>query len=271
MEITSSAPNTSGLKLVNLTAVNATAYTGILAHDASGNVISVAGSSLATVTVSNTAPSSPVVGQQWLDTSLTPSELKVWNGTTWELVNDEVQHYADFASFPATGDEDVVYIADATDTAYVWDSTTSAYVSITGATGWLFSITDGATTESIWVGQTVTFNEAATAASVLNLKVSATDTVTLEAVAGHTSGQAIVSDGTNLVYGNPIAKRFANTYTPVANTAFTVAHSLNVADPIVQVRDATTNEVVTVDIVIVDANNITITSTTTDTLRVTVL
>jgi hypothetical protein len=135
VEITSSAPNTSGLKLVNLTAVNATAYTGILAHDASGNVISVAGSSLATVTVSNTAPSSPVVGQQWLDTSLTPSELKVWNGTTWELVNDEVQHYADFASFPATGDEDVVYIADATDTAYVWDSTTSAYVSITGATG----------------------------------------------------------------------------------------------------------------------------------------
>jgi hypothetical protein len=45
------------------------------------------------------------------------------------------------------------------------------------------SITDGTTTEVIGVGNTITFNENANIADVLDLTVSATDTVTLNAVA----------------------------------------------------------------------------------------
>ena len=163
----------------------------------------------------------------------------IYNGTSWEVSNDEVQHYANLAAFPATGDEDVVYIDDAT--------------------------------ESIGVGNTITFNENATLTSVFNLAVSATDTVTLGAVAGHTAGQTIVSDGTNFAYGSPVAKRYVNTFTPTANVAFTHTHALGTADPIVQVRDAVTNEVVGVEIIIISATQFNIISTDAQSLRVTAI
>ena len=34
------------------------------------------------------APSNPIKDQLWLDTSVKPSQLKKWSGTTWEVVND---------------------------------------------------------------------------------------------------------------------------------------------------------------------------------------
>lgn len=37
---------------------------------------------------SSTEPSSPVEGMLWIDLSVTPYELKRWNGTSWEVVND---------------------------------------------------------------------------------------------------------------------------------------------------------------------------------------
>lgn len=40
------------------------------------------------ITPSSTAPSSPVVDQLWLDTSVKPSVLKRYNGSTWDVVND---------------------------------------------------------------------------------------------------------------------------------------------------------------------------------------
>lgn len=271
VEIISSAANTSWLRLNNLTSPNATTYAGILAHDASGNVVSISGSTIATVTVSNVAPATPVLGQQWLDTSVTPSELKIWNGTSRVAANDEVQYYTNFAAFPVTGDPDVVYVDLATDSVYLWDTTTSAYVSAVGWASGLFSITDGTTTEAIGVSNTITFNEQASVASVLDLKVLATDIVQLQAVAGHTVGQAIVSDGTNLVYGNPVAARYTNTQTYTANTAVTHTHGLATADPIVQVRDAVTNEIVDVEIVIISATQFTVTSTVAGSHRVVAL
>ena len=135
----------------------------------------------------------------------------------------------------------------------------------------MFSISDGVTTESIGVGNTITFNENATLTSVFNLAVSATDTVTLGAVAGHTAGQTIVSDGTNFAYGSPVAKRYVNTFTPVPNVAFTHTHALGTADPIVQVRDAVTNEVVGVEIIIISATQFNIISTDAQSLRVTAI
>jgi hypothetical protein len=186
-EIVSSAAGTSGLRLTNLPSGTAQAtFNGILGINASGDVIKIDATKIATVTVGAVAPTSPVVGQQWLDTSVSPSELKIWNGAAWELSNDEVQHYANFAAFPPVGDEDILYIDDDADTAYVRDSTTSTYKNASGGANGLFSVTDGITTESIGLGNTITFAENANIADVLDLIVSATDTVTLAAKAGAT-------------------------------------------------------------------------------------
>ena len=271
-EIVSSAAGTSWLRLTNLPSWTAQAtFNGILGINASGDVIKIDATKIATVTVGAVAPTSPVVGQQWLDTSVSPSELKVWNGTAWELTNDEVQHYANLAAFPATGDEDVVYIDDATDNAYLRDSTTSAYVSAAGGATGLFSISDGTTTEAVGISNTITFAENANIADVLDLIVSATDTVTLAAKAGATTGQSFVWNGTKFVYGNPVATRYTDTQAYTANTAVTHTHGLATADPIIQVRDAATNDIVDVEIVIISATQFTVTTTVAGNLRVVAL
>lgn len=271
VEIISSASWQSGLQLTNLPAWTAqTTFNGILWLDASGNVIKINATSVATVTVSPTAPATPVSGQQWLDTSVSPSELKIYNGTSWESANDEVQHYANLAAFPATGNDDVLYVDDATDTVYVWDNTTSAYVNASGTGAGLFSITDWVTTESVGVGNTITFDSDTSVSSVLDIEVSATDTVKVKAVSGHTSGQAIVSNGTTLVY-QTVGRKFATTITPVANVAQTVTHSLGTTDIIVQAYDITLNELVNVEVTNRTANTVDITSTTTDQLRIIVI
>lgn len=271
VEIISSANGQSGLRLTNLpSGTPQTVFNGILWLDTNGDVIKIDATKIATVTVGPVAPSSPVTGQQWLNTSVSPSELMVYNGTSWEVSNDEVQHYANMAAFPATGDEDVVYIDDATDTAYLWDSTTSAYVSAVGGASGLFSISDGTNTQAVGVSDTVTFDADTSVAAVLDIEVSATDTVKVKAVAWHTAGQAIVSNGTTLVY-QTVGRKFATTITPVANVAQTVTHSLGTTDIIVQAYDITLNELVQVEVTNRTANTVDITSTTTDQLRIIVL
>lgn len=269
VEIISSAANTSWLRLNNLTSPNATTYAGILAHDASGNVVSISGSTIATVTVSNVAPATPVLGQQWLDTSVTPSELKIWNGTSREAANDEVQYYANFAAFPVTGDPDVVYVDLATDSVYLWDTTTSAYVSAVGWVSWLFAITDGVTTQPIGVGNTINFLENTNIADVLDLVISATDTVTLQAKTGATVWQTMVRDGAKFVFGNASADRYVNVWTPTANVATVHTHALAAGlDCIVQVRDVATQELVDVEVIRLTATTFSVTSTTTSQLKV---
>ena len=51
----------------------------------------------------------------------------------FNIVTQNIEQYADLASFPATGDSNIIYIAENTDTAYYWDSL--AYSSISGAAG----------------------------------------------------------------------------------------------------------------------------------------
>lgn len=208
LEIISSASGQSGLKLVNLPAGTAqTTYNGLLGLDASGNVIKINAATIATVTVSATAPSAPVTGQQWLDTSVSPSELKVYNGTSWELAGDEVQHYANFAAFPVTGDEDVLYVDDAADIIYVWDSTTSAYVNASGTGGGLFTITDGTNSQSIGVGNTLSILDT----NLIKAEVSATDTLTVGIdTTGATTWQVPSYNGTNVVWTTPLSQ---NIYT----------------------------------------------------------
>ena len=200
VEIISSANGQSGLRLTNLpSGTPQTVFNGILWLDSNGDVIKIDATKIATVTVGPVAPSSPVTGQQWLNTSVSPSELMVYNGTSWEVTNDEVQHYANLAAFPATGDEDVVYIDDATDTAYLWDSTTSAYVSAVGGASGLFSISDGTNTQAIGVGNTINFATWALLKSV----VSATDTVTTSFdTTGATAGQVPKFNGTTMTRWN---------------------------------------------------------------------
>ena len=271
VEIISSASGQSGLKLINLPSGTAqTTYSGILGIDATGNVIKIDATKIATVTVGATAPTAPADGQTWLDTSVSPSELKIWNGTDWQSANDEVQHYADFVSFPATGNDNILYVDDDTDIIYVWDDTTSEYKNASGTGSGLFSITDGTTTETVGVSDSITFTEDASLADVVNLTVSATDTVSFEAVDGHTAGQAIVSNGTKMTYQS-VGRKFATTITPVENVVETVTHDLGTTDIIVQANDVASNELVMVEFVNYTDNSVDVISTTTDDLRIIVL
>jgi hypothetical protein len=67
-----------------------------------------------------------------------------------------------------------------------------------------------------------------------------------------------------------LTTKYATTLTPVKNSPQTVNHQLNSTDVVVNVYDATTKNAVIVDVTVVDNNNITITSTTTDSLRIVV-
>ena len=49
---------------------------------------------------SSSAPSSPIAGQTWLDTSVTPAQLKIYNGTSWQ--DPETIKGADIASATTT-------------------------------------------------------------------------------------------------------------------------------------------------------------------------
>lgn len=48
----------------------------------------------------SSAPSSPIAGQTWLDTSVTPAQLKIYNGTSWQ--DPETIKGADIASATTT-------------------------------------------------------------------------------------------------------------------------------------------------------------------------
>lgn len=67
----------------------------------------------------------------------------------------------------------------------------------------------------------------------------------------------------------PWASRYSQVFTPVANVATVITHNLWTEDVVIMVKDNVTKKVVNVDIEIIDADNIEITSTTTDVLRVT--
>jgi len=269
VEIISSVDGQSGLRLTNLpSSTTQTVFNWILGIDAAGDVIKIDATTIVAVTVSPVSPSSPVLGQQRLNTSVSPSELMIWNGTAWEVSNDEVQHYADSTAFPATGDEDVLYIDDDSDAAYLWDSTTSAYISITGSSSsGVFYVSDGTNTQSVWVSDTIVFQENVSIADVLQFKVSATDIVEIQAAPGHTAGQTIVSNGTKMVYQS-VGRKYSVTITPVANTAYTVTHNLNTTDIIVQAYDVALNELAFVEVINRTANAVNIISTTTDNLRI---
>ena len=51
-------------------------------------------------TVSSTAPASPAIGTFWTDTSVSPSLLKVWNGSVWLELSGEVSPYTGFIGSP---------------------------------------------------------------------------------------------------------------------------------------------------------------------------
>lgn len=210
LEIISSAAGQSGLKLTNLVAgTPAPTFNGVLGLDASGNVIKIDSTKLAIVTVSAVAPSSPTIGQQWLNTSVSPSELMIWNGTSWEQANDEVQHYANLAAFPATGTEGVVYIADDTDVVYVWDG--AAYQDVTTLPSGLFTISDGVTTVAVAPSDNINFQENVNVGSVLKFEVGSGDIVELQAnTATATAGQVMKYNGTNVVWANDSSDNIYN-------------------------------------------------------------
>lgn len=54
------------------------------------------------VNISTTQPSAPVYNQLWLDTSVTPNQLKRWDNSTWVVVNEVVVGSRNYAKGTAT-------------------------------------------------------------------------------------------------------------------------------------------------------------------------
>lgn len=92
-------------------------------------------------------------------------------------------------------------------------------------------------------------------------------TITLNGVATEFTANAATDKSITL---NTV-KKYDTTITPVVNTATVVTHGLNTENIVIAVYDATTKEEVGVEKVITGLNTITVTSTTTNSLKVVVL
>ncbi|MFA6031127.1 MAG: hypothetical protein WC969_14825 [Elusimicrobiota bacterium] len=71
-----------------------------------------------------TAPASPVTGQPWLDTSVTPAVLKSYNGTAWEISpTGAAITQADLTSLPASPTDGMIVWASSLRRAVIYDAT----------------------------------------------------------------------------------------------------------------------------------------------------
>jgi hypothetical protein len=108
---------------------------GVYYKDSNGDVVKV-GSAQVSATAPNAVPagsSGNSNGEFWYDTST--SELKIWNGSAWEVTSSqEVAFYDSFGDLPATGLEDVLYVVKDTNTIYRAASS-SSYDFTVGPTG----------------------------------------------------------------------------------------------------------------------------------------
>ena len=119
-----------------------------------------------------------------------------------------------------------------------------------------FTISDGTNTDVVNNHETLTFAGADKIRPVVTANTVTYDLDTTGALAG----QALSFDGTNVVWDNPVADRYIDTQTYVANTAITHTHGLATTHPQVQVFDSTGAEVVA-EIVRTSATQFTVTVT----------
>ena len=86
---------------------------------------------------SATAPTTPTAGQVWVDSSVTPAVIKVWNGTTWVAQSGATITSATAPAAPATGQ------------IWVDSSVTPNVTKIWDGTTWVTATPDGAAVAAI--------------------------------------------------------------------------------------------------------------------------
>lgn len=108
------------------------------------------------------APSSPVTGQLWCDTTLSPCTLKQWDSSAWiaPQVNAAITTQADTSSFPGSPVDGQIFYSKTPRALWVYDSTAAAWTAI-GYT----SFQSGANILDTYNGTLVSTVGAATAAT----------------------------------------------------------------------------------------------------------
>lgn len=106
------------------------------------------------------SPSSPVTGQLWCDTTLSPCTLKQYTGSTWSApqVNAAITTQTDVSSFPGSPVDGQIFFSKAEKLLWVYNSTTSLWYAI----GTSYT-TSGANIQDVYTGTLVSAPGAATA------------------------------------------------------------------------------------------------------------
>lgn len=126
------------------------------------------------------------------------------------------------------------------------------------------TISDGTTTDVVNNHETLTFSFG----DLLKAVVTNNEVTYSFDITGASVWQSIVYNGSTVVWDNPTADRYVNTWTPTPNVATTHTHGLATANPIVQVYDDATWELVNVEVIWLSATQFNVISTTADDLRV---
>lgn len=98
-----------------------------------GGIVGDTASALAVGIVRATsAPSSPVTGQLWCDTTTTPCALKMYTGSTWAspLGGVTIPTQTDTTSFPSTPSDGQIFLSKKPYAIYVYDETAGVWVTV---------------------------------------------------------------------------------------------------------------------------------------------
>lgn len=279
VEIVSSAVNTSGLRTNNMTsATPSTAGAKPIWVDATGVVVTIdaiTGNSLFTLSDgTNTQTISwgdtfQVSAGNWLTATVSATDLltlvaklstdagnDITFGTDGGLYLSKDSLLTNVTWNDATNNLVLTFDNGSTVNVPIVDNVSTFLMDLT--------ISDWTTTDVVNNHETLTF----ATANLIRAVVSGNTVTHSINTTWATTGQAITFNGVSPVWSAPVAARYVNVWTPVSNVATTHTHGLATADPIVQVYDVATWELVQVEVVRISATQFNVISTTTDQLKV---
>lgn len=253
-----------------------------------------------------TPPDSPTLGQYYYDTSITPKQLKVYNGSSWETVGKSQEEIEDFVnglivagSGIAKNYNDGAGTLTISNTGVLSLTGTANEVNVSASAGnVIVGLPDDVTiTNNLSIGGNLSVSgsvtyintetlEVADNLIVLNSNVSASavpiENAGIEINRGASADVSILwnessdlwtltNDGTNY---HQITRKFSTSVGNSASTQFTITHNLGTRDVQVQIYDNATYDTIETDVVRTSANAVQITfavAPATDAYRVVVV